>query len=156
MTVLRRDMSTREAEWELAARGGFQDAEFAWGEEFTPGGRHLANTWQGLFPHRNLKTDGDDRTSPVTAFPPNGHDASDVIGNVWEWTADCYGARHAGVPRRTSMPRCRSGPVVSRIRSCHCATPRQARRRVDWPVGSACWNSGFMEMAPRVPGPRRT
>ena len=43
-----------EAEWEFAARGGLEDAEFAWGDELTPGGRQMANTWQGEFPHENL------------------------------------------------------------------------------------------------------
>ena len=44
-----------EAEWEFAARGGLEGAEFAWGDEFTPGGKQMANTWQGDFPHQNLK-----------------------------------------------------------------------------------------------------
>ncbi len=83
-----------EAEWEYAARGGLDDAEFAWGHEFTPGGRHLANTWQGAFPHENLAQDGYRRTSPVTAFPANGHGLHDMIGNVWEWTADWYAPKH--------------------------------------------------------------
>ena len=39
-----------EAEWEFAARGGLDGAEFAWGDEFMPGGKHMANTWQGEFP----------------------------------------------------------------------------------------------------------
>ena len=26
----------------------------AWGDEFTPGGKHMANTWQGEFPQQNL------------------------------------------------------------------------------------------------------
>jgi formylglycine-generating enzyme required for sulfatase activity len=84
-----------EAEWEFAARGGLDGAEFAWGDALTPDGRHMANTWQGEFPHQNLKADGYDRTSPVEAFPPNGYGVFDMIGNVWEWTADWYAAKHA-------------------------------------------------------------
>ena len=83
-----------EAEWEFAARGGLEDAEFAWGDEFNPGGRSMANTWQGEFPNQNLATDGYERTSPVTAFPSNGYGVYDMIGNVWEWTSDWYSARH--------------------------------------------------------------
>jgi formylglycine-generating enzyme len=79
-----------EAEWEFAARGGLDGAEFAWGEEFTPGGKHQANTWQGEFPQQNLAIDGYERTSPVTAFPPNGYGLYDMIGNVWEWTVDWF------------------------------------------------------------------
>ena len=84
-----------EAEWEFAARGGLKHAAFVWGDEFMPGGKIMANTWQGAFPHENLKIDGYDRTSPVTAFPPNGHGVYDMIGNVWEWTADWYGVADA-------------------------------------------------------------
>jgi formylglycine-generating enzyme len=83
-----------EAEWEFAARGGLDGAEFAWGDEFTPQGRQMANTWQGDFPHQNLQEDGYARTSPVAAFPPNGYGLYDMIGNVWEWTTDWYSTRH--------------------------------------------------------------
>jgi formylglycine-generating enzyme required for sulfatase activity len=94
-----------EAEWEFAARGGRDDAEFAWGDEFTPGGKHMANTWQGNFPIENERADGYARTSPVTAFPANGYGVFDMIGNVWEWTADWYSAKHAAdAPKACCIP----------------------------------------------------
>ena len=83
-----------EAEWECAARGGVDGAEYAWGNELTPHGRHMANTWQGEFPWKNARADGFDGTSPVDAFPPNGYGLYDLIGNVWEWTSDWYRPRH--------------------------------------------------------------
>ncbi len=83
-----------EAEWEFAARGALEQAEFAWGAEFTPKGRHMANTWQGNFPAVNEARDGYLRTSPVKAFPPNGYGLYDMIGNVWEWTSDWFSPRH--------------------------------------------------------------
>ena len=89
-----------EAEWEFAARGGLDGAEFAWGDEFTPGGKHYANTWQGEFPRQNLRRDGYGRTSPVGAFPPNGYGLADMIGNVWEWTTDWYTPKHEADPAK--------------------------------------------------------
>ena len=81
-----------EAEWELAARGGLDGADYAWGDELTPGGRWMANTWQGDFPNENTGADGYDGTSPVGRYPANGYGLQDMIGNVWEWTADWYAA----------------------------------------------------------------
>jgi sulfatase modifying factor 1 len=83
-----------EAEWECAARGGLDGAEYAWGDEFMPRGRPMANTWQGTFPWGNDLLDGWLRTSPVGSFPPNSYGLVDMIGNVWEWTADWYAASH--------------------------------------------------------------
>ena len=83
-----------EAQWEYAARGGLEGAEFAWGDELTPNGRHMANIWQGAFPFQNTVEDGYARTSPVGAYPPNGYGLLDMIGNVWEWTCDWYEPRH--------------------------------------------------------------
>ncbi|KQZ77374.1 gliding motility-associated lipoprotein GldK [Sphingopyxis sp. Root214] len=80
-----------EAEWECAARGGHDDGRpYAWGMELAPGGAMMANYWQGLFPFSNLLTDGWERTSPVRSYAPNGFGLYDMIGNVWEWTADWY------------------------------------------------------------------
>jgi formylglycine-generating enzyme required for sulfatase activity len=86
-----------EAQWELAARGGLDGAPYAWGNELNPNGRWMDNTWQGDLPHQNTAVDGYERTSPVGAFPPNDYGLLDMIGNVWEWTADWY-ADHSQTP----------------------------------------------------------
>lgn len=84
-----------EAEWEYAARGGLEGATFTWGDEHFPGGKAMANSWQGEFPWQNLELDGFEGTSPVGSFPPNGFGLHDMAGNVWEWTADWYQPRHS-------------------------------------------------------------
>lgn len=94
-----------EAEWEYAARGGLDRAEFAWGTDLVPDGQHRANTWQGQFPHENLALDGHAGTSPVLAFPPNGYGLFDMIGNVWEWTDDWYRPHHDAPARSCCLPR---------------------------------------------------
>ena len=97
-----------EAEWEYAARGGRPGREFAWGDELNPGGRYMANTWQGEFPHENLELDGYAGTSPVGAFPANDFGLYDMIGNVWEWTSDWYTDHAFAAPTR---PVCCGTPV---------------------------------------------
>ncbi|MCU4179854.1 formylglycine-generating enzyme family protein [Bosea sp. BH3] len=115
-----------EAEWEYAARGGLEDAEFAWGDELVPGGQHMANTWQGAFPFQNKREDGFERTSPVTAFPPNGYGLHDMIGNVWEWTADWYVPQHqADAAKACCIPRNPRG-----ARADQSYDPRQPENRI--------------------------
>jgi formylglycine-generating enzyme required for sulfatase activity len=79
-----------EAEWEFAARGGLEGKRYAWGDEFRPSGKYMANTWQGLFPVTNSAEDGFVGTSPVKSFPPNGYGLYDMAGNVWQWCSDWY------------------------------------------------------------------
>jgi formylglycine-generating enzyme len=79
-----------EAEWEYAARGGLDAAEFSWGNELSPGGESMTNNWQGEFPWQNLLEDGYEWTAPVGSFPPNGYGLYEMTGNVWEWTTDWY------------------------------------------------------------------
>jgi sulfatase modifying factor 1 len=79
-----------EAEWEFASRGGLGAKKYAWGDDFQPAGKSLANTWQGHFPESNTDEDGFPRTSPVKSFPANGFGLYDMMGNVWEWCSDWY------------------------------------------------------------------
>jgi formylglycine-generating enzyme len=118
----RLDLPT-EAEWECAARGGLENAEFAWGHEFEPGGAVQANTWHGAFPFNNTLADGWFRTSPVGSFPTNGYGLYDIIGNVWEWTADWWSDRS----RRPSIRNC---CTTRRLESAADNDPFRIPRRV--------------------------
>lgn len=83
-----------EAQWEFAARGGLEQKLYPWGDELTPGGRHLCNIWQGQFPLSDLAEDGYAGACPVDAFPPNGYGLYSMVGNVWEWCADWFTTEH--------------------------------------------------------------
>lgn len=82
-----------EAQWEFAARGG-RDGEDDWSSAFDAEGKPIANSWQGIFPVINTKDDGYAGTAPVGCFKPNGYGLYDMVGNVWEWTADWYRPGH--------------------------------------------------------------
>ena len=153
-----------EAEWERAARGGLDGAEFAWGDELTPGGRHMANVWQGDFPHHNTLDDGWEYTAPARSFPPNGYGLFQVTGNVWEWTADWYQDHAGGAPERPCCtvddPRApaarpastRPDPVASPARSSRaaptCAPSTTAAATAPRPHGPG---RRHLDVAPRLP-----
>lgn len=88
-----RDLPT-EAQWEYAARGGFDNMPYVWGAAFAPDGKTMANTWQGEFPFENELTDRYMGTSPVGCFPPNGYGLYDMAGNVWQWTSTWFRPEH--------------------------------------------------------------
>jgi formylglycine-generating enzyme required for sulfatase activity len=93
-----------EAEWELAARGGLEAAEYVWGDELAPDGKLQANTWQGEFPWQNTNDDGFEWTAPVGSFPANGYGLHEMAGNVWEWTTDWYSSSHEAAASACCAP----------------------------------------------------
>ncbi len=83
-----------EAEWEHAARGGLGDVRFPWGDsEPDDTSTFPCNIWQGVFPSENTAADGWKTTAPVTSFEPNGYGLYNMVGNVWEWSADAHRVR---------------------------------------------------------------
>ncbi len=87
-----------EAEWEFAARGGLEQATYAWGDSLEPAGRPMANIWDGQrtgrFPVVSPKAGGAAGTVAAGTFPPNGYGLVDMTGNAWQWVADRYRADH--------------------------------------------------------------
>jgi formylglycine-generating enzyme required for sulfatase activity len=117
----------------------------------------MANTWQGDFPVRNTQDDGYERTSPVGAFPANGYGLYDMIGNVWEWTADWY-TGHAvdtapccsGTARERSADRSDPARIPRKVMKggSHLCAPNYCRRyrpaaRMAQPIDTSTSHLGF-------------
>ena len=89
-----------EAEWEYAARAGTGTA-YPWGDTAS---HDQAN--YGAETCCTSATEGIDRwsyTSPVRSFPANAFGLYDMIGNVWQWTQDCYVGTLAGRPSSAAV-----------------------------------------------------
>lgn len=141
----------REHEWEHAARGGLGDVPFPWGDE-EPDDENCqpCNIWQGSFPHVNTCADGHAATAPAISFAPNGYGLYNMVGNVWEWTADPFRVR-------TLKKTARSGPGASAQRLlkggsflCHasyCYRYRIAARTGNTPDSSSS-HAGFRVVYP--------
>ena len=83
-----------ELEWEHAARGGQGDVPFPWGDQEPDDDQFFpCNIWQGQFPDINTGRDGFKGLAPAESYDPNPYGLFNMVGNVWEWTADIFRPR---------------------------------------------------------------
>jgi formylglycine-generating enzyme required for sulfatase activity len=92
-----------EAEWEYAARAGTTTERF-WGNSHVEACRY-ANVYDESGKRAETRPwpshecdDGYAWTAPVGSFQPNAFGLEDMLGNVWEWTEDCWNETYEGAP----------------------------------------------------------
>ena len=68
-----------------------------------PNNEYRVNIWQGEFPKANSKDDGFAGTCPVDQFKQNNFGFYNMVGNVWEWTADWFTASHSSKPQNNPV-----------------------------------------------------
>ncbi len=140
-----------EAEWEYAALGGRTEAIWPWGDEFRPGGRTMANIFEGSFPDYNTAADGYAGTAPAIEYRPNGYGLYNCVGNVWEWCADWFGVDHnSSDPVNPVGPDHGPGRVMKGgsylCHDSHCNRYRISARTFNTPTSSS-GNTGFRLVA---------
>jgi len=124
-----------EAEWEYAARGGLNQATYAWGDELTPMGKKMANIWEGETLTKdsdvliNPKAGGAVGTQSVGTFPANGYGLFDMTGNAWQWTSDWYRSDAFSEQAKLAGVKNPQGPLTSYDPDDHVA-PVNAPKRV--------------------------
>ena len=93
-----------EAEWEYVARAGTQTAWF-WGQREVEQCRYANGydrTADATYSDWGDPAPCDDRyaeVAPVGSFEPNAYGLFDMMGNVWEWTQDCWNDDHSEAPQ---------------------------------------------------------
>jgi sulfatase modifying factor 1 len=91
-----------EAEWEFAARAGTTTARF-WGDNPDSACRYAnvadrtAKTRYPGWPIHDCE-DGYVHAAPTGSFKANSFGLKDMLGNLWEWTADCWNGSYEGAP----------------------------------------------------------
>ena len=142
-----------EAQWEWAARAARDEAM---PQHEQP---KEANTWQGRFPVSDARADGFAGLAPVGCYAPNALGLYDMVGNVWELTADRFGlhGQDAGPPVTVRQTPARQVVIKGGSFLCspdYCVRFRPgARQPQDEDLGTS--HVGFRTVL-RAPGPAAT